>query len=53
VTVVWIVVGLGVAGAVMALVSLRRRRSGHADLGVVSNQWIAEQRLVEGPARRR
>jgi hypothetical protein len=53
VTVVWIVVGVGVAGAVMALLSSWRRRGGQADLGVVSSQWIAEQRLMQGPARRR
>jgi len=53
VTVVWIVVGLGVAGAAVALVGSWRRRGGHADLGVVSNQWIAEQRLMQGPSRRR
>jgi hypothetical protein len=53
VTVVWIVVGLGVAGAVMAVVGSWRRRGVQADLGAVSSQWIADQRLMQGPARRR
>jgi hypothetical protein len=53
VTILWVVVGLGVAGAVMAVVGSWRRRGGQADLGVVSSQWIAEQRLTQGPARRR
>jgi hypothetical protein len=50
---VWIVVGLVVAAAAIAFFGSRRRRGGHADLGVVSSQWIAEQRLTQGPARRR
>ena len=52
-TVLWIVVGLGVAGVAIALFGSWRRRVGHTDLGVVSSQWIAEQRLMQGPARRR
>ena len=53
VTAAWIVVGLGVLGAVMALVGSWRRRGRHADLGVVSSQWIAEQRLSQDTTRRR
>ena len=49
---VWIVLALGVAGAVILLVGLWRRRA-QGDMGVVSSQWIAEQRLTQGPARRR
>jgi hypothetical protein len=45
VTTVWIVVGLGVAGAIAALVTSLRRRDPFDDLGAVSHQWIAEQRL--------
>ncbi|HEY3042993.1 MAG TPA: hypothetical protein VGJ39_03160 [Vicinamibacterales bacterium] len=52
-TVIWIVIGLGVAGAAAAWFGAWRRRGGHADLGVVSSQWIAEQRLMQGPTRRR
>jgi len=52
VTAVWILVALGVAAAATALIATRRRRGG-PDLGVVSSQWIAEQRLTQGPARRR
>lgn len=42
----WLVVGLGVAVGVLALVTSRRRAGDSAsDLGVVSHQWIAEQRF--------
>lgn len=50
----WIVVGLGIAGAVAALVtSWQRGRDQHADLGTVSHQWIAEHRLGQGTDSRR
>ena len=42
---VWIVVGLAVVGAVIALVALRQRGGPHGDLGTVSSQWISEHRL--------
>lgn len=44
---VWILVGLGVIGGVIAFVaSWQRTDSGpHADLGTVSSQWISEHRL--------
>jgi hypothetical protein len=49
---VWVVVGLGVAGAIVALVAWRR--SDHAaDLGAVSHQWIAEHRMGTGEDSRR
>jgi hypothetical protein len=52
VTAFWIVVGVGVAVLAIALVASWRRR-GEPDLGVVSSQWIAEQRLAQGPNRQR
>jgi hypothetical protein len=42
---VWILVGLGVVGAIVTLVTSRHRRDRLADLGTVSDQWMAEQRL--------
>ena len=42
---VWIVVGLGVAGAIIIALTLWHRRDQQSDLGSVSNQWVAEQRL--------
>jgi hypothetical protein len=43
---VWVIVGLGVCGAVVAIV----RWSGRGrptDLGFVSQQWVAENRLSQ------
>ena len=45
VSAVWIVVGLGVVGAVIALVAAWQRGGPHGDLGTVSSQWISEHRL--------
>jgi hypothetical protein len=45
VSVIWIVVGLAVVGAVIALVAALQRGGPHADLGTVSSQWISEHRL--------
>lgn len=42
---VWIVVVLGIAGAIIAFRTSWRRRDQQADLGTVSHQWVAEQRL--------
>ena len=42
---IWIVVGLGVAGVVIALVASLKGGGPHADLGTVSSQWISEHRL--------
>ena len=41
---VWVVVGLGIAGAAVALFTALHRRGEHADLGAVSHQWITEHR---------
>ena len=43
--IVWIVVGLGIAGAIIAFITSWHRRDRQADLGAVSHQWVAEQRL--------
>jgi len=50
---VWVVVGLCVAGAVLAIVTSWRRGDRLADLGSVSHQWIAEHRLGSGQDSRR
>jgi heme exporter protein D len=42
---VWIAVGLGVAIVVVVAILSWRRRQYVADLGTVSTQWMAEQRL--------
>jgi hypothetical protein len=50
---VWIVVGLGAIGAVIALVASWQRGGPHADLGTVSSQWISEHRLGQNQDSRR
>ena len=53
VSVVWIVVGLGCVGALIALVAAWQRGGPHADLGSVSSQWISEHRLGSNQDSRR
>ena len=43
---VWIVVGLMISGVLAAIVRWRKRAR-DTDLGAVSNQWVAEQRLSD------
>jgi hypothetical protein len=50
---VWVVVGVGLAGAAVALVKSWRRNDHPVDLGAVSHQWIAEHRLGSGQDSRR
>jgi hypothetical protein len=50
---IWVVVGLGIVGAIIALVTSWRRTDSQADLGAVSHHWIAEQRLGPGSDSRR
>jgi hypothetical protein len=50
---IWIIVGLAVAGGVLALVTSWRRSDRLTDLGAVSHQWIAEHRLGSGQDSRR
>jgi len=49
----WVVVALGIAAAVVALVTALRRGDHLADLGAVSHQWIAEHRIGSGQDSRR
>lgn len=51
VTASWIVVGLGVAVVVFVLAATWRRRNQEPDLGSVSHQWIAEQRMGQSHER--
>jgi len=44
----WIIGGMGVAGAVLVLAKSWLRREHDVDLGSVSHQWIAEQRMGQG-----
>jgi len=48
-----IVIGLTVVGVVIAVVTFWRRSDRAPDLGAVSHQWIAEQRLGSGEDARR
>ena len=50
---VWVVIGLGLGGAVVALVVSWRRGGQPEDLGAVSHQWIAEHRLGSNQDSRR
>ena len=44
-TIVWIVVGVAIAGALVKGIIRARSLSSESDLGCVSHQWIAEHRL--------
>ncbi len=50
---VWVVVGIGVVGAIIAVITAWRRFDSRADLGAVSHHWIAEQRMGPGSDSRR
>jgi hypothetical protein len=49
----WMVAGVGLAGAILALVMWRFRRERQTDMGAVSRQWVAEHRLGEPNDRQR
>ena len=50
----WIVLGIGVAVAIVMLAtSWLRRYQDDLDLGTVSHQWIAEQRPGQGHDQQR
>lgn len=49
----WIVVGLGIVGAAIALITAWQRGGPQADLGAVSSQWISEHRLGHDQDSRR
>jgi hypothetical protein len=50
---VWVALALGIAGAILALITSWRRRTNPTDLGAVSHQWIAEHRAASGQDSRR
>jgi hypothetical protein len=50
---IWIIAGLAVVGAIIALVHAWQQRRGDQDLGAVSHQWIAEHRLGHANDSRR
>jgi hypothetical protein len=43
--VIWIVVGVAIAGGLTKAIMRARNRRTELDLGCVSHQWIAEHRL--------
>jgi hypothetical protein len=45
VSVGWIVLAIGIAVGGLVFATSRRRREYDVDLGTVSHQWMAEQRL--------
>ncbi len=45
---VWIICALCIIGVAFVFLSWKRRKMADADLGEVSNQWIAEYRLGRG-----
>jgi len=49
---IWVVIGLGFAATVVALITSWRRGSDAADMGAVSHQWLMEHRLGPGDSRR-
>jgi carbon starvation protein CstA len=49
----WVVLGLGFAGAVVALFASWRKGEHAEDMGTVSHQWIAEHRLGSSQDSRR
>ena len=50
---VWVILGLGIVGAGIALVGAWRRGDKRTELGAVSNQWISEHRPRQGQDSRR
>jgi hypothetical protein len=46
-----IVIGIGAAIAVLMFATSWRRRDQEVDLGSVSHQWMAEQRMGQGHER--
>ena len=50
--IVWIIVGLGVVGAIAAI-GWSQAPGRQSDLGSVSEQWVAEHRLSQNQDRQR
>ena len=46
--VAWIIFALCIIGVAFVFLTSKRRKMADADLGEVSNQWIAEYRLGRG-----
>jgi hypothetical protein len=44
----WIIVAIGVAGALVVVAASWLRRHRVVDLGTVSDHWVAERRLGQG-----
>jgi hypothetical protein len=53
VSTIWLVVGVGLAVGIIALVAAWQRGGAPADMGAVSSQWIAEHRMGSGDDSRR
>jgi hypothetical protein len=51
--IVWIIISVAIVGMIAKRVALAGERHGHAHLGFVSHQWLAENRLsqVSNPQR--
>lgn len=49
---IWVVIGLGLAAGIVALVAAWQRNE-RADMGAVSSQWIAEHRIGSNSDSRR
>lgn len=49
----WIVIGLGLVGALARTIGWSFRRHRPTDLGLVSHQWIAEHRISQEQDRLR
>jgi hypothetical protein len=49
---IWVVIGVGLAAGMVALVAAWQRNE-RRDMGAVSSQWIAEHRMGSGSDSRR
>ena len=45
------VVGIGILGILVKWITWQTRRSGRSDLGIVSQQWLAEHRSSQTSSR--
>ena len=43
----WIILGIGLVGAIAATIAWFQGRGQNTDLGFVSHQWVAEHRLSQ------
>lgn len=49
----WVVIGVGLVGGIVALLTAWQRGDQGTDMGAVSNQWISEHRLGQSNDSRR